>query len=60
MTTHPALDAIEKVADIRFAAALPFVREFRQNGGDAGSTPAAIRYFKQVQKLYRKLTEVAT
>lgn len=60
MVTHPALDAIEKVAGIRFAAALPYVREFRQNGGDACSTPAAIRYYKQVRKLYNKLTEVST
>ncbi len=60
MTVNPALDAVEKAADIRFAEALPHVREFRQNSTDSSSTPAAIRYFKQVQKLYRKLTEVAT
>ncbi len=60
MTERSVLDAIEKAADIRFAVTLPHVREFRQNGGDAGSTPAAIRYYKQVQKLYKKLTEVST
>lgn len=60
MTVNPALDVVEKAADIRFAEALPHVREFRQNNTDSGCTPAAIRYFKQVQKLYRKLTEVAT
>lgn len=60
MTVNPALDAVEKAADIRFAVALPHVREFRQNNTDSGCTPAAIRYFKQVQKLYRKLTEVVT
>ena len=60
MVTHPALDAIEKVADIRFATALPYVREFWQNGLDSCSTPTAIRYIKQVQKLYSKLTEVST
>lgn len=60
MAECSALNAIEKAADIRFSAALPFVREFRQNGVNTYSTPAAVRYFKQVQTLYRKLTEVAT
>lgn len=60
MAECSALNAIEKAADIRFAATLSHVREFRQNGEDTCSTPAAIRYFKQVQTLYRKLTEVAT
>lgn len=60
MAERSALDAIEKAANIRFAATLSYVREFRQNGVDACSTHAAVRYFKQVQTLYRKLTEVAT
>jgi MinD-like ATPase involved in chromosome partitioning or flagellar assembly len=58
MMTHPKLVHIEKATDIRFAAALPFVREFRQDGAEAASTPAAIRYMKQVRALYKKLTEV--
>jgi len=60
MAANPALDAVEKAAGIRFAVALPHVREFQQNITDSRCTPAAIRYLKQVQKLYRKLTEVAT
>jgi cellulose biosynthesis protein BcsQ len=60
MVEHPTLDAVEKAADVRFSAALPYVREFRQNSAEAVSTPAAMRYFKQVQILYKKLTEVAT
>jgi MinD-like ATPase involved in chromosome partitioning or flagellar assembly len=52
------LSAVAKAADIRFAAGLPYVREFRQNGADTGSTPAAIRYAKQVQKLCEMLKEV--
>lgn len=60
MTVNPALEAVEKAADIRFAEALPHVREFRQNNTDSGCTHAANRYFRQVQKLYRKLTEVTT
>jgi MinD-like ATPase involved in chromosome partitioning or flagellar assembly len=60
MAERSVLDAIEKAADIQFAEALPYVREFRQNGLDTCSTPTAIRYFKQVQKLYKKLTEVST
>ena len=58
MAAQPSMAAIEKVADIRFAATLPFVREFRQDGAEAASTPAAIRYMKQVRALYKKLTEV--
>lgn len=60
MVAHPMLDAIEKTADIRFAALLPYVQEFRQNGTSAGTTLAAVRYAKQVQKLYKILTEVET
>lgn len=60
MAAHPALDGIEKAANIRFAAALPFVREFRQNGTEAVSSPAAMRYLKQVRELYKEITEVGT
>ena len=55
---EPSLAVIEKAANIRFAAALPFVREFRQDGAEAASTPAAARYMKQVRALHKKLTEV--
>jgi MinD-like ATPase involved in chromosome partitioning or flagellar assembly len=58
MATQPVLDAIEKAANIRFAAVLPYVQEFRQNGASDGTTLAAARYAKQVQKLYKTLTEV--
>jgi MinD-like ATPase involved in chromosome partitioning or flagellar assembly len=60
MVTQPALDVIEKAANIRFVMALPYVREFRQNGAEDASTPAAARYSKQVWKLYKTLTEVET
>ena len=60
LAAQPSLDAIEKAADIRFAAMLPYVQEFRQNGTSAGTTFAAARYAKQVQKLYKTLTEVET
>lgn len=52
------LSVVEKAADMRFIAALPYVREFRQDGADAGSTPAATRYAKQVQKIFGMLREV--
>ena len=58
MAAQPTLDVIEKATDIRFAVALPLVREFRQDGSEAVSTPAAVRYFKQVLKLFKKITEV--
>lgn len=52
------LSVVEKAADMRFIAALPYVREFRQDGADAGTTPAATRYAKQVQKIFGMLREV--
>jgi cellulose biosynthesis protein BcsQ len=60
MAAQPTLDVIEKATDIRFAVTLPHVHEFRQNGSEAVSTFAAFRYFKQVLKLFKKITEVAT
>jgi len=59
-TTQAVLDVIEKAANIRFALTLPYVREFRQNGAEDASTPAAARYSKQIWKLYKTLTEVET
>jgi len=52
------LSVVEKAADMRFIAVLPYVREFRQDGADTGTTPAAIRYAKQVQKIFGILREV--
>ena len=52
------LSVVEKAADMRFVAALPYVREFRQDSTDAGTTPAAMRYAKQVQRLLGLLREV--
>jgi MinD-like ATPase involved in chromosome partitioning or flagellar assembly len=52
------LSVVEKAADMRFIAALPYVREFRQDSADTGSTPAATRYDKQVQKIFQMLREV--
>lgn len=60
---HHDLTAIEKVADIHFVATLPFVKEFRQRrdtGASSldGTTPAALRYIRQVQKLHALLKGV--
>lgn len=52
---HHDLSVIEKVADVRFAAALPFVKEFRQGStvfSLDGTSLTAQRYIKQVKKLY--------
>jgi len=54
------LPAIEKVTDIRFAAALPFVKEFwqmRDTGASPlkGTTSAAFRYMCQIKKIYSLL-----
>jgi len=48
----------EKAADAKFAAVLPFVNEFRQYSATSpfdGTSPAALRYAKQVKKLYLML-----
>lgn len=46
------LSAVEKAADAKLAAALPYVQEFRQNcDPGAGTTPAAMRYLREVKKL---------
>ncbi len=58
MAVQPPMAVIEKTVDVRFAAALPFVREFRQDDVEAATTTAATRYMKQVRALYKKLTEV--
>lgn len=52
------LSVVEKAADMRFIAALPYVREFRQDSADTGTTPSAMRYAKQVQKIFGMLREV--
>jgi MinD-like ATPase involved in chromosome partitioning or flagellar assembly len=54
------LSAIEKAADARFAAALPYTREFRQirEAGvlpTEGATPGAVRYLREAKKLYALL-----
>ena len=49
------LSIIEKATDVRFAAALPFVKEFRQDSTVFpldGTSLAAQQYVKQVKKLY--------
>ena len=52
------LSVVEKAADMRFIAVLPYVREFRQDGVDNDTTPTATRYAKQVQKIFGMLREV--
>ena len=62
MVEHHTVTTAEKAADLQFAAMLPFVREFRWMR-DTGvspldaSTPAAMRYVRQAQKLYEQLKE---
>jgi hypothetical protein len=55
---HHDLSVIEKAADFQFAAALPFVKEFRQNTGESplkGSTLFAMQYVRQVKKIFTLL-----
>lgn len=59
---HHDLSAIEKAADTRFAAVLPFVKEFRQARDTGafpldGTTPAAVRFQRQAWQLYERLKE---
>jgi CO dehydrogenase nickel-insertion accessory protein CooC1 len=50
------LSAVEKAADAKLAAALPYVQEFRQDcDPGAGTTPAAMRYLREVKKLHALL-----
>jgi MinD-like ATPase involved in chromosome partitioning or flagellar assembly len=53
---HHDLFSAEKTADAKFAAVLPYVREF-QRGCDtsAGRTHAAMRYLREAKKLYAQL-----
>jgi len=62
MVEHQAIEAAAKAADLQFAAELPFVKEFRRMRDTGvspldGSTPAALRYGKQAQKVYGMLKE---
>jgi len=62
MVEHQAIEAVVKAADLQFAAELPFVKEFRRMRDTGvfplnGSTPAAMRYIKQAQKVYGMLKE---
>jgi len=53
---HHDLSAVEKEADTKLAAALPYVREFRQDcDAGAGTTPASMRYLREVKKLHALL-----
>ncbi len=50
------LSAVEKAAPTTFIASLPYVQEFRQDcDPGAGTTPAAMRYLREVKKLYALL-----
>jgi MinD-like ATPase involved in chromosome partitioning or flagellar assembly len=50
------LSAAEKAADAKLAAALLYVQEFRQDcDPGAGTTPAAMRYLREVKKLHALL-----
>lgn len=55
---HHDLSIIEKATDVRFDAALPFVKEFRQDSTVFpldGTSSGAQRYTKQVKKLHALL-----
>jgi len=53
---HHDITIVEKEADIQFVAALPYVREFRQDcDTGVGTTPAAMRYLRAVKKLHALL-----
>jgi MinD-like ATPase involved in chromosome partitioning or flagellar assembly len=59
---HHDLPTIEKITDVKFTAALPFVKEFRQTCGTGvspldGATPAAICYQRRVRRLFDRLKE---
>jgi MinD-like ATPase involved in chromosome partitioning or flagellar assembly len=45
------MSCVEKAVDIKVAAALPYVREFRQECISNSTTPAAMRYLREVKKL---------
>ena len=50
------LSAVEKAVDTTFIASLPYVQEFRQDcDPGAGTTPVAMRYLREVKKLYALL-----
>jgi hypothetical protein len=50
------LSTVEKAVDTKFIASLPYVREFWQDcDPGAGTTPAAIRYLREVKKLHSLL-----
>lgn len=61
MVDRHAIDAVEKILDLRFAAELPYARELQQ-ARDTGADPlnSAARYAKQVRKLCALLKEVST
>ena len=55
---HHDISAIEKVTGVRFSALLPIVNEFRWDSTMIpldGTSSAAMRYCKQVKKLYERL-----
>ena len=62
MVEHHSVEAAAKAADLQFAAELPFVKEFRRMRDTGvspldGSTPSALRYVRQTQRLYGLLKE---
>lgn len=52
------MSAVENAVDTKLTAALPYVREYRQNGRSGGTTPASARYLREVKKLYNLLKGV--
>lgn len=55
---HHDLSSAEKALDTKFAAALPYVSEFRQEAVSNGTTRNAIRYHREVKKLHALLKGV--
>lgn len=52
------MSAVENAVDTKLTAALPYVREYWQNGISGGTTPASARHLREVKKLYNLLKGV--
>ena len=48
---HHDMAAVEKATDYKLAAALPYVRDYRNDGISNGTTRATMRYCQEVNKL---------
>lgn len=58
MDRHHHLSAVEKATDMKLNAALPYVKESRQDGISNGTTRTTTRYHREVKKLQSLLKGV--